>query len=84
MVQRFDLVEILGKRSRKVPVILTPDVKDAISTLIIAREKGCVCKDNDYVFAVNDGQSMHNLRGNDVLRNVCQMVKLGKQGLLVK
>jgi hypothetical protein len=38
----MDLVEAMGKQSRKVPVLLTPNVKTAIDLLNDTREKG-VC-----------------------------------------
>ena len=78
------MVEILGKRNRKVPVILTTDVKDAITAITsdLARKNGCVSEDNRHVFAVNDGKSTKNLRGNDVIRKACQMVKLEHANLI--
>ena len=62
------MVEITGKRNRKVPVLLTPDMKEAIMVLNSTRGKGNVTKENMYVFAVNDGKSTKPLRGNDVIR----------------
>lgn len=72
------MVEILGKRNRKVPVIITPDLKSALSLLTdkTRRGKSNVKEENKFVFPVNDGKSMHNLRGNDVLRHVCGKVRL--------
>ena len=73
---RFDMVEITGKRNRKVPVLLTPAVKEAIVVLEANREKGNVNSDNIYIFATNDGKSLNPIRGNDVIRQVCGMVDL--------
>ena len=70
MLSRFDLVEVLGKRNRKVPVILTTDVKDAITILIFARENGMIAAENPYVFAVNNVQSTKSLRASDVPRSL--------------
>ena len=72
------MVEMLGKRNRKVPVIITPDLKKAIELLTDEqiRKKAHVVDENQYVFPVNDGRSLNNLRGNDVLRNVCKKVEL--------
>ncbi len=70
------MVEITGKRNRKVPVLLTPDVKEAIVVLNSTRGKGNVIKENTSVFAVNDGKSTKPLRGNDVIRQACSMVDL--------
>ena len=70
------MVEIIGKRNRKVPVLLTPDVKNAIETLILTREQGNVSRNNEYVFAINDGKSTKSFRGNDGIRQACSMVEL--------
>lgn len=79
---RFDLVEIIGKSRRKVPVILTEDVKRAIVALNQKRKEGGVNKMNPYVFAVNDTRSGNALRGHDVLRNACSKVALEKPELV--
>lgn len=78
------MVEILGKRGRKVPVILTPDVKNAIEILNKARDEEdvMVSKVNQFIFAVNDGNSLNPLRGHDVIKMVCNMANL-KQPELV-
>ena len=57
---------------------MTPDTKGALDLLTdpSCRASSCVSEENEYVFAVNNGQSCHNLRGNDVLRHACDKVKL--------
>ena len=72
------MVKIVGKCNRKVPVIITPDLKSALEVLIVKanRETGSVCDENQYIFPVNDGKSTCSLRGNDVLHHVCAKVKL--------
>ena len=70
------MVEIIGKRNRKVPVLLTPDVKNAVEALISTREDGDVSSANEYVFAINDEKSTKSFRGNDVIRQACSMVEL--------
>ena len=76
IIFRFDLVEILGKRNRKVPIILTPEVKKAIQVLNACRNQTNVHSENPYVFAVNNGSSLHNIRGNDALRKVTAGLEL--------
>ena len=73
---RFDMVEIMGKRNKKVPVLLTPDVKEAIIVLCRTRKEGNVKTENPYVFAINNGKSLKSLRGNDAIQKVCRMVDL--------
>ena len=72
------MVEIWGERNRKVPVIITPDLQGVMEVLpdTEKREKSYVNERNQYVFPVNDGKSLNNLRGNDVMRYVCSQVKL--------
>lgn len=45
------MVEIRGKRGRKVPVILTPEVKDSIDLLIKTRKAVGIPDENPYIFA---------------------------------
>ncbi|XP_028415486.1 uncharacterized protein LOC114538508 [Dendronephthya gigantea] len=84
LCEKFDMVEIIGKRNRKVPVILTPDVADAMLMLTDPsyREKGCVQRENEYVFPMNNNSSLHSLRGNDVLRNACKNANLENDSLV--
>ena len=72
------MVEILGKCNRKVPVIVTPDLKKAMELLTHKqiRKKADVVEDNQYVFPVNNGRSCNSLRGNDAIRKACSKVKL--------
>ena len=67
-----------GKRNKNLPFIMTPDTKGALDLLTdpSCRASSCVSEENEYVFAVNNGQSCHNLSGNDVLRHACDKVKL--------
>ena len=76
------MVEIIGKRKRKVPVILTEDVKAAIIVLNREREAANVCEGNDFIFAINDGKSKHSLRGHDVIKKTCGKVKLQQPNLV--
>ncbi len=46
----FSRVEIQGKCDRNVPVILTPKMKQTISTVLQLRDMAGVAKNNTYVF----------------------------------
>jgi hypothetical protein len=76
------MVEIVGKNRRKVPVILTKDVKNAIIVLNSTRKEAEVSQYNKHVFAVNDGKSVNPLRGHDVLKSSCKKVKLERPDLI--
>lgn len=58
-------IEIKGKRGRKVPVLLTEEMKDSLQCLISLREKAQVTK--DLVFA-KPGETKFPYRGSDCLR----------------
>ena len=75
-------MEIFGKNRRKVPVILTEDVKAAILALNKTRDNGEVAKNNEFVFALNNGKSRNSLRGHDVLKNTCNKVNLQQPDLV--
>ena len=62
------MVEIRGKRDRKVPVILTPEVKNSIDLLNKTRRAVGIPDKNPYVFARPNRQSLEHLRGWDCLR----------------
>lgn len=48
---RLDMMEIKGKRGRKVPIILTEEMKDSIGLLIKTRKAVGIPDANTYVFA---------------------------------
>ncbi|KAK7110647.1 hypothetical protein V1264_014486 [Littorina saxatilis] len=61
-------VMLRGKRARPVPVILTPEVQEALHSLIDFREAGMVASSNPFVFALNSKGSNGYIRGLDALR----------------
>lgn len=62
----FSHVEIMGKRGRKVAVLLTPSMVDALSLLTSKRTECGVCETNVFLFA--RPKSVTNYRGQDCLR----------------
>ena len=61
-LNRFDMVEIMGKRGRKVPVILTAEMTRSIDLLIKTRKAVGIQKRNPYVFARPNRQSLEYMR----------------------
>lgn len=47
----MDLVEVIGKRNRKVPILLTPAIRKGIDLLVATREEVGISLNNPYVFA---------------------------------
>ena len=66
LAEHFERVEIRGKRSRKVPVLLTPDMIAAMDLLMKSMKECQVHKENVYMFA-RPGVLSH-YRGSDCLR----------------
>ena len=66
------MVEIRGKKGRKVPLVLTLEVKKAIDALNKHREAVGIHPDNPYVFARPNKNSRKCLRGWDCIRSVAE------------
>ncbi|XP_068679266.1 uncharacterized protein [Montipora foliosa] len=64
LCERLDLIEISGKRSRKVPILLTPETKTAVG-LLIEKRPDSIPKENKFVFARASKGSLGHLRGWD-------------------
>ncbi|KAF3834432.1 hypothetical protein F7725_025636 [Dissostichus mawsoni] len=62
----FSRVEITGKRGRKVAVLLSPSMLDALSLLVSKRTECGVCSTNVFLFA--RPKCMSYYRGQDCLR----------------
>ena len=65
---------VRGKRGKRVPIILTPDVVEAMDMLIKTRTAVGVATNNRYVFAAPTRNSLNHLRGNDCLASVVKRV----------
>ncbi|PIK40837.1 hypothetical protein BSL78_22310 [Apostichopus japonicus] len=67
-------VEVVGKRGRTVPVLMTDFVKSSIDTLMKYRNGAQVSETNKYLFAVAKLDTNSHIRGSDCLRehsNLC-------------
>lgn len=62
----FERVEIRGKRDKKVPILLSPDMVSSIQMLVNYRRKCDVPDDNHYLFGRPEAESY--LRGSDAIR----------------
>ena len=62
------MVEIRGKRGRKVPVILTTEMTSSINLLIKTRKVVGIPDENPYVFPRPSRQSLEHMRACDCLR----------------
>lgn len=67
LCQHFRRIEIRGKRGRKVPVLLTPAMNQALDLLVSKRQECGVPQENSYLFARPYAFSCY--RGSDCLRH---------------
>ena len=66
----MNLVEVLGKKNRKVPVLLTKTMSKAIEALNSVRESVGIDLGNAFVFAV-----VSNVHNHFLCKNIVHMVK---------
>ncbi|ELT95806.1 hypothetical protein CAPTEDRAFT_195253 [Capitella teleta] len=64
-LQKF---EIIGKRGRVVPVLLTRKMAQAVDTLVKYRKKIVIPKDNKFLFPTPSHGGLGHIRGTDALR----------------
>ncbi|XP_029942327.1 uncharacterized protein LOC115384133 isoform X2 [Salarias fasciatus] len=70
LCKHFQRIEIRGKRNRKVPVLLTPDMLSSMEVLVEHRRLCGVPDDNSYFFARCEANT--HLRGCDAIRRVAK------------
>lgn len=75
LANHFCIVEIPGKRGKKVPVLLSPEMKTSIDLLLKTRTMGGISKENPFVFA-RAGNSLGHMRGHDCIRKCIANVDL--------
>ena len=68
LCKMLEVVEIVGKRGRTVPMLLTPEMTKKMTVLLENREHAGVATDNEYMFARSSYQSLGYIRGSDCLR----------------
>ncbi|XP_065818677.1 uncharacterized protein [Labrus bergylta] len=68
LCKHFVRITIVGKRGRKVPVLLTTLMRESLDTLVEKREECGVLTENGFLFALP--HSVHHLRGSDCIRQL--------------
>ncbi|KAI3351299.1 hypothetical protein L3Q82_005842 [Scortum barcoo] len=70
LCQHFQCTEIRGKRNRKVPILLTPDMLSSMEALV-ARRRACgVPDENPFFFSRPEAET--HLRGSDAIRQIAK------------
>ncbi|XP_036416266.1 uncharacterized protein LOC118800194 [Colossoma macropomum] len=70
LCNHFQRIEIKGKRGRKVPVLLTPDMLVSMELLVKTRRKCDVPDENQFMFG--RPQALSHFRGSDVIRQIAR------------
>ncbi|XP_062414178.1 uncharacterized protein LOC134132797 [Pungitius pungitius] len=70
LCQHFQRIEIRGKRNRKVPILLTPDMLSSMETLVAHRRACGVPDENPFFFARPEVET--HLRGSDAIRQIAK------------
>ncbi|CAH1163346.1 unnamed protein product, partial [Phaedon cochleariae] len=75
LASALTVVEIVGKRGRKVPVLLTKEMKESIDFLLATRIEVGVPEGNPFVFA-RLGELHSYMRGHDCIKKWCSEANL--------
>ncbi|XP_025834091.1 uncharacterized protein LOC112905601 isoform X2 [Agrilus planipennis] len=70
LANALTVVEIIGKRGRKVPVLLTKEMKESVDFLLATRTAVEVPEGNPFVFARLGDLNSH-MRGHDCIKKWC-------------
>lgn len=70
LCQHFQRIEINGKRGRKVPVLLTPDMLTSMELLVKTRRNCDVSDENQFMFGRPEALSY--FRGSDIIRQIAR------------
>ncbi|MEQ2196879.1 hypothetical protein XENOCAPTIV_016543, partial [Xenoophorus captivus] len=70
LCQHFQRIEIRGKRNRKVPILLTPDMLSSMEALVAHRRVCGVPDENPYFFSRPEAET--HLRGSDAIRQIAR------------
>ncbi|XP_067456263.1 uncharacterized protein [Thunnus thynnus] len=70
LCQHFQRIEIRGKRNRKVPLLLTPDMLSSMEALVAHRRACGVPDENPFFFSRPEAET--HLRGSDAIRQIAR------------
>ena len=69
----FEVVEVVGKRGRTVPVILSSDIITQMTTLTEKRGEAGVAAGNKHVFARSSYDNVEHIRGSDCMKKHAEL-----------
>ena len=82
LLNKFQRIEIKGKRGRRVPVLMRNIHVKAIELIINNRKEAGVADENPFIFAINNYNSMNPIDACGVMRTVSSEANLEKPELL--
>ena len=82
LAKRLKVLYVKGKRKRRVPILFTKEVQEAIELLLSAREKVGVSVHNEYLFPRPTRDSKGHVRGWDVIHEISTKARLQKPELV--
>ena len=82
LCKHLERVEIRGKRGRKVPVLLTKEMKSSLDVLVEARDHAGVSKTNQFLFALPAESSQNAYRGHACLREMSEECGLKESAVM--
>ncbi|XP_072178107.1 uncharacterized protein [Diadema setosum] len=68
LCKKLSRVELVGRRGRSVPALLTSEMEEWISALVDNRHQAGVNPENEYLFARSHSMSLGHIRASDCLR----------------
>ena len=68
LVDRMELMKIVGKRGSSAPVLLTPDMTSALNCMLLHRSQFGIAANNKFLFANNMSQNGEPLRGHECIK----------------
>lgn len=80
--KKIHYLENLGKKRRKVPVLLTQEMKGNMDVLDSFRKAAGVSADNNFFFGLMNYDSLNEMRGHDCLRGMIKECELHTPDLL--
>ncbi|XP_071501222.1 uncharacterized protein [Diadema antillarum] len=76
LCKKLSRVELVGRRGRLVPVLLTSEMGEWISALVDNRHQAGVNPENEYLFARSHSMSLGHIRASDCLRKFSSLCEV--------
>jgi hypothetical protein len=82
LCKKLKYIEVMGKRGRKVPILLTEEMKRNMELLYRLRARSGVNKKNEYFFALLNNNSLNERKGHEALKSMVVKANLKQPKLM--